>query len=189
MMRTFTSLFFALTLTVVILAGCDAFSSDDAGVVTLTGTVINSVSRVGVENVLVQVSISDSITFTNTQGEYTISFEVDSTQELSLGYTKSGFISTNTQVTVVPDRTIDVAPVLFATVGETGGDDDGNDDDLIRQSGKASNILLESQSTSSIGVRESGSLEVAEVVFLATDSLGRALTPENEVTINFPLWC
>ena len=185
-MRTISSLFITLTLAAVIFVGCDAFGSDDEGIVTLSGTVINSITRVGVADVIVQVSISDSIAITNTQGEYTISFPVDSTQELSLGFSKSGFISTNTAVTVVPERTIDVAPVLLATVGEGGGGDpDPDPDDLIRESGMASNILLFSQSSTSIGVRESGSVEVAELVFQAADSLGRPITPENEITMNF----
>ena len=187
MMRTLSSVFITFILAAVILIGCDAFGSDDSGVVTLTGTVVNSITRVGVDDVIVQVSISDSIAITNAQGEYTISFEVDSTQEISLGYSKSGFISTNTRVTVVPERTIDVAPLLFAPEGEGGDDGSGGgiDDPIIRESGRASNILLFGQSSTTIGVRESGSQEVAELVFQATDSLGRAITPENEITMSF----
>ena len=183
-MRTLTSIFLTLTLTVFVLAGCDAFGDDEGGIVTLTGTVVNSLTRVGVEDVVVQVSVSDSIAITNAQGNYTIQFEADSTQEVFLSYSKSGFISTDTEVTIVPERTIDVAPILFVEV-DTGTGDDDDDDPLIRSSGQASNILLDSQSASSIGVRESGSLEVAELVFQATDSLGRAITPENATEISF----
>jgi len=183
-MRTLTSIFLTLTLTIFVLAGCDAFNDDEGGIVTLTGTVVNSLTRVGVEDVIVQVSISDSIAITNAQGQYTLQFEADSTQELVLSYSKSGFISTDTEVTIVPERTIDVAPVLFVEV-DTGDGDDDDDDPLIRSSGRASNILLDSQSATSIGVRESGSVEVAELVFQATDSLGREITPENAATISF----
>ena len=182
-MRTLTSILLTLTLTVIVLAGCDAFNNDDSGIVTLSGTVVDSETRVGVEDVVVRSTInSDSVAFTDAQGNYQLQFEADSTQDVSLSFTKSGFISTSTVVTVVPDRTIDVAPILLVEV-DTG---DGSDDDpLVRASGKASNILLESQSSTSIGVRESGSVEVAELVFQVTDSLGRPITPENAATINF----
>ena len=180
-MRTLTSIFLTLTLAVIFIAGCDAFSNDDSGIVTLTGTVVDSETRVGIEDVLVQVSISDSIAFTDNLGEYTLQFEVDSTMDLTLSYSKSGFVSTTTNLTVVPEQTTDVAPILMNEVN-TGGTDD---DPLVRESGRASNILLLSQSSASIGVRESGSVEVAELVFQATDSLGRAVVPENAATIQF----
>ena len=184
-MRTLTSIFLTLTLTVVILAGCDAFSNDESGIVTLSGTVVDSADRVGIEDVVVRVSAnSDSVAFTNTQGNYQLQFEADSTQDVVLTFSKSGFISTSSVVTVVPERTIEVAPILLVET-ETGGGGGSDDDDLVRSSGRASNILLESQSSTSIGVRESGSVEVAELIFQATDSLGRAITPENAATINF----
>lgn len=181
-MRTFTSIFLTLTLAVIFMAGCDAFSNDESGTVTLSGTVVDSETRVGVEDVLVQVSVSDSIAFTDAFGQYTLQFEVDSTQDVTLQYSKSGFESTSTDLTVVPDQTVDVTPILIVENEAGGGADD---DPLVRESGRASNILLLSQSSTSIGVRESGSVEVAELVFQATDSLGRAVVPENAATIRF----
>ena len=182
-MRTLTSIFLTLTLTVFVLAGCDAFKNDDAGTVTLSGTVVDSNTRIGIEDVVVRISLdSDSVAFTDAQGNYTLRFEADSTQDGTLSFSKSGYISTTSGITVVPERTIEVAPILLVEVESGGGDDD---DDLVRSSGRASNILLETQSATSIGVRESGSVEVAELVFQATDSLGRAITPENATAVNF----
>ncbi len=184
-MRSFMSFVLTAAFILVIMNGCDAFSSDESGTVTLTGTVINSVTRTGVEGVFVRAFPSDggeeTITETDRNGAYSLDIDIDSTQNVSIGFTKSGFISTNAVELAVANRTIEVAPVLLVP------EDDNADprDPSGRVSGRASNILLQSQSSSSIGVRESGSTEVAELVFVVTDSLGVPITLNNQITVNF----
>ena len=183
MMRNFNSVILIVFVVALVLAGCDAFSSsDDGGIVTFSGTVVNSLTGVGVEDVFVTASTdNDSLATTDADGRYTLSVEIDSTQELSLGFSKSGFIATNTTLLAVPERVIDVATVRLAPEDENTVDPS----DPTTSSGKASNILLFSQSASSIGVRESGSQEVAEIVFQLADSLGRPISLDNQVTVNF----
>ncbi|MFK7843771.1 MAG: Ig-like domain-containing protein [Rhodothermales bacterium] len=172
-----TALFIAGTM-----AGCDLFTGDsDSGPVTLTGLVINSVTNDPVTNAFVRVLPNDELGETDELGRYSIVVDVDSTMDVDLTVTKSGFVNQTTSVLAVADRTIEVATVRLVPV--EGGTDPTNPGGRV--SGRASNILLLSQSVTSIGVRESGSQEVAELIFQATDSLGRPVTLDNQVTINF----
>lgn len=162
-------------------AGCDLFSgSSEAGVVTLTGLVVNSVTSDPVEGAFVRVLPMDELGETDQVGRYRIEVDIDSTMDVSLAVTKSGYVNQTTTVLAVADRTIDVANIRLVPLE---GDTDSGSGNRI--SGSASNLLLLSQTTTSIGVRESGSQEVAELVFQAADSLGRPVNLDNQTTINF----
>src|SRR5690606_17929995 len=50
---------------------------------------------------------------------------------------------------------------------------------------RASNIILASQSAQSIGVKESGSDEVAQITFQVADSMGRPVTLDQAITVSF----
>lgn len=163
-------------------AGCDLFSGNsEAGVVTLTGLVVNSVTSDPVEGAFVRVLPMDVLGETDRVGRYRIEVDIDSTMDVNLAVTKSGFVNQTTTVLAVAERTIDVANVRLVPL--EGGTDPTNPGGRI--SGAASNLLLLSQTSSSIGVRESGSQEVAELVFQAADSLGRPVNLDNQTTVNF----
>jgi hypothetical protein len=170
---TVCTLFFALA------AGCDVFSGgDESGVVTLNGLVVDAVTSEPIPNAFLQINPIDILIESDADGRYNVEVDIDSTMNLSITASKSGYSNTTTTILAVADRTIDVATIRMSPT--TSGTDQGG-----RESGRASNILLFSQSTDVIGVRESGSEEVAEVVFQATDSLGRPINLDNATTINF----
>lgn len=171
-----------LTAFVLTVAGCDLFTgSSDSGPVTLTGLVINSVTNDPVEGAFVRVLPMDELGETDAQGRFDIVVDVDSTMDVDITASKSGFVNQTTTVLAVADRTIEVATIRLEPL--EGGTDPTNPGGRV--SGQASNILLLSQTATSIGVRESGSTEVAELVFQATDSLGRPITLDNQITVNF----
>ena len=166
------------------IAGCDVFKgSGESGPVTLTGLVVNSVTSDPVSTAFVRVLGLDEeyLGETDSGGRYRIEIDVDSTTNVNLSVTKSGFVNQTTSVLAVADRTIEVATVRLVPL--EGGGDPNNPGERI--SGRASNLLLLNQSATSIGVRESGSQEVAELVFQAADSLGRPITLANQITVDF----
>ena len=178
-MKVTRSLVLFLFLSFGMIAGCDVFSNDESGPVTLTGQVVDNVTQDPILEAFVQINPMDVLVETDDRGRYTAEVEIDSTMEINLVVSKSGYQNGNSSVLAVANRTIEVATIgLTPSQGQnTGG---GNS-----ESGSAANILLKEQTTSIIGVRESGSLEVAELVFQVTDSIGRPVSLDNETTVNF----
>ncbi len=151
-----------LTLIVFIGVGCDAVD-DESGVVSLSGQVLNDETNNPIEAAFVRLQPVGLLAETDETGRYTFAdVEVDSTIQMNVIVTKDGFGDRSQSVLAVPDRTIEVSTVRLQRNVEEGP-----------VSGRASNILLLSQSSQSIGVRESGSEEVAQITFQAADSLGR----------------
>ncbi len=158
-------------------AGCDANSEEDtAGTVTLVGQVLNASTNNPVENAFVRILPYDLLYETDTEGRFQASVEIDSTMDLRLTASRNGFSSAATNVLAIAGRTVEVPTFR---IGQTVAEGP--------VSGSASNILLLDQSTQSIGVKESGSKEVANITFQVADSLGRPVVLDHAVTVNFTL--
>lgn len=182
-MRYYISVILTACIISVTLAGCDLFSGgSDSGPVTLTGLVINADTNNPIDEAFVRILPMDELIETDVNGRYSIVVEVDSTMDVTITASKSGFFNGSRTVLAVADRTIEVATIEL--VPEDGGSTDP-DNPGVNITGKASNLQLISQTSTSIGVRESGSQEVAELVFQATDSLGRPIDLSNQTTVNF----
>ncbi len=123
---------------------------------------------------LVQLQPQGLIAETDSLGCYRFEVTLDSTMELTVSATKTGYSSASLPILAVPDRSIEV-PVLRLTRTAT--------EEPV--SGEAANILLLSQSDQAIGVRESGSKETAELVFQVADSMGRPVVLEHAVRVRF----
>jgi len=168
-----------LALSMLVFAGCDAFSSDEAdtsGPVTLTGQVLNQATNEPVASAFVRILPYDLLYETDDEGNYTIDAVIDSTMELRITATKDGFQGSSVTVLALAERVIEVPTLrILQTIEEEP------------VSGKASNILLLGQSTKSIGVKESGSKEVAEITFQVADSLGRPVILNNTTQVRFEL--
>lgn len=163
----------ALVLGSVVAAlGCDAVE-DEGGVVTLTGLVLDAAEE-PVSGAFVRIEPLDAIVETDNLGRYSAEVEVDSSMQLDLTFTKDGFSSTSTSVFAIADRTIQVPTVRLQQV--TGGEP---------ISGEASNILLLGQSAQSIGVKESGAQEVANITFQLADSTGRPVVVDHAAEVTF----
>lgn len=164
----------ALTLSGVLI-GCDSTGDEDSGgVVTLTGRVLNIETNNPVPGAFIRVLPFDLLYETDEEGAYSISVEIDSTMELQLSASANGFTSDGAAILALAGRVIDVPTLRLRQVAET---------DPV--SGAVSNLLLLSQSEQSIGVKESGSQEVAEIVFQAADSLGRPIVLDHAIPVRF----
>jgi hypothetical protein len=93
---------------------------------------------------------------------------------LTVTATKEGYGQISRQVMAIAGRTVEVPNHRLQRSAEAGP-----------VSGRASNILLLNQSSQSIGVKESGSEEVAQIVFQAADSLGRPVNLANAADVRF----
>lgn len=180
MLRSLLPLFLGSLLLVV--AGCDAFSNDDdsgsdGGTVMLVGQVLDDATNNPVPGAFIRILPFNTVPVeTDAEGRYSLTVEIDSTMELNVTVSKDGFAANATNVLGLADRTVSVPTLRIKQIVE---------DELV--SGKASNILLLSQSTQSIGVKEGGSEEVAQVTFQVADSLGRPVVLDNAALVHFSL--
>ena len=161
---------------VLIWTGCDSGREDTSGLVRLEGQVLDADTNDPIDGALIQVSPLEEILETDATGRFDNDVEIDSTQEITLTASKVGFNNASVSLLVLAGRTITVPVFRLQRVVTEGP-----------ISGKASNILLAAQSTEVIGIKESGSEEVAEITFQVADSLGRAINLDNVVNVNFSL--
>jgi hypothetical protein len=156
----------------------DSDEPNPENMVVLSGQVQNSETATPIANavvILLDYSPEQS-TVTDAQGMFTLEFEVDKTVDLRLVAFKSTFLADTLPVLAVPGQTInDLQLKLTATSGTP----------VV--SGYAASIILSEVSATSIGVRESGSPEVAEITFKVQDSMGVPVDVEHKVTVDFEL--
>lgn len=171
MKRVFAGLLFFAAFIAV--AGCDAVE-DEGGTVSLSGVVLDQAQEQPVTGAFVRIQPLDIVVETDDLGRYFAEVEVDSSMQLTLVASKDGFSSGSTSVFAVADRAIEAPTIrLQQTAGEAP------------VSGQASNILLLEQSSASIGVKESGAQEVANITFQLADSLGRPVIVDHSADVHF----
>ena len=157
------------------LAGCDAFNKEDtSGTITLQGQVLNEQTNNPVAGAIIRVSPYDWVFETDQDGFFVEEAKIDSTTTLSVEASATGYISRDFDVLAIAGRTVDVPVFRLVQFGEE-----------VQESGFAANILLNSQSSESIGVIESGSQEVAEITFLVADSTGRPVKLDKSTSVRF----
>ncbi len=176
-MKRFLTLFITLLTLGIVFAGCDALSGDDeGGLVTLEGQVLNASTNNPVPNAFITILPYNLLFETDAEGRFSAAVEIDSTMNLNLRATKDGFGSQSNTVLALAGRTVEVPTFRL---NQTASDKP--------VSGKASNILLLKQSSQSIGVKESGSEEVAQITFQVADSLGRPVILNQSADVKFTL--
>jgi hypothetical protein len=172
-MRRFTIPLLAFGFLVLFGVGCDALSNEERGTVTLTGIVVDQ-SDEGVPNAFVTVMPQDEDVETDAGGLYSIDVDIDSTMDLTVTARKNGYSTASTVVLAIAGREIDVPALRIVAT-----------DDFVQESGKASNIILQSLSTQQVGVKEAGSEEIATITFQVTDSTGRPLSLNQATNVSF----
>lgn len=167
-------LFGLATVVLLCVAGCDVTSDDGtAGTVTLDGQVLNATTNNPVAGAVVRVLPYGLEFETDTEGRFDASVEIDSTMELRVVASMDRYATASETVLGVAGRTSQVVIRMTETA------------EAPAESGHASNILLLKQSAKSIGVKESGSEEVAQLTFQVADSLGRPVVLTSAVDVNF----
>lgn len=158
-------------------AGCDIFSSsdeDEGGIVRLSGQVLNSSTNNPVVGAFIRVLPYDLLFEVNSDGSYAVDVEIDSTMQLNITASADGFRSVSQPIFALPERTISVPPFSLVQLVTDQP-----------KSGSAASVIMLSQSASTIGVKESGSEEIANIVFQFADSLGNPIVLAQKAEVNF----
>lgn len=165
-----------ILLVAAFLGGCDALSSkdDDSGIVTLSGQILNDATNNPVENGFIRVLPYDLLFEATAEGSFSFEVEIDSTMDLQITANADGFRSESMPVLAIAGRSVTVPTFRLSPIAEAAA-----------TSGLASNIILLEQSTTSIGVRESGSEEQASLTFQLADSLRNPVILNQKAQVRF----
>jgi hypothetical protein len=144
--------------------------------VILSGSVFESVTGLPIDSAVVKVTgiTPQIVTYTDSTGKYRVSFEVETETDVKVIAFKEGYEPDTVAVLAIPGRTVNVPSLLLKrTAPETP------------TSGEPASIVLVSQTAKSIGVKGSGSVETAQMVFEVQDSSGKPVDLAHSVEVSF----
>ena len=147
--------------------------------VTLNGQVVESVTGNPLSNANILVVSPDTqvVASTGSDGKFSSVLGLYSSTNLNLIISKTGYVTDTISVFANAGTVInDLLVKLVQETNSTGGDN---------TSGHAASIYIYSQSAEGIGVKESGAIEAAQLVFQVLDSSGVPLSLSNAVNLNF----
>ena len=170
----------AIFITFLYLNSCELGIDEDATEIKntiLKGQVVDSESGDPVVGASVKVYNDTSYTGGNTgsDGTFQIEFNLNNDQELNLVIFKNGFYPDTINIFVLSGNENTLSLIQLKAISGSGNG----------TSGQAASLYLYSQSVASIGVKESGALEAAQIVFQVIDSSGVPITFENRVYVLF----
>ncbi|MGE5435660.1 MAG: carboxypeptidase regulatory-like domain-containing protein [Syntrophothermus sp.] len=146
--------------------------------VTINGQIVESTTGDAISNASIKITDGKNSvnTTTGSNGKFSIALELPNDEQLTIISFKEGYTNDTTSVFARQGDTIYVPIIALLKQQGTGG---GN------SSTGAASIYMYSQSGQSIGVRESGSNETAQIIFEVLDSSGVAINSDNPVVVNF----
>lgn len=147
--------------------------------IVVSGQVIDQSSGNPVNNAAVVIFAGNqkAVLKTNTAGNYETTFQLEEDTELLIITTIEGFLADTTQIYASPNEDLEVPLIRLVKTGQQGNVSSGN----------AASVYLYSQSAKSIGVKESGSIETAQIEFQLLDSVGVPISSKASVLVNFIL--
>lgn len=157
-------------LTAAFASGCDAFGGSDP--VVLTGQVVNATTNRPLVGATIQITTMGVEEMSDSTGTYRAEFDADSTVTVQIVAFKTGYASDAVTVTVEPGQALRV-PALALQPSAAG---EGT-------SGPAASITLAPRSSQAVGVTGTGSVETAQLVFIAYDANGQPVDAAHAVDI------
>lgn len=147
--------------------------------IVVSGQVIDQASGDPVSNAAVLINAGDQryVLKTNSSGKYETTFQLEENTELIIITAIEGFRTDTTHIFASVDEDLVVPLIRLVKTGQQGN----------VSTGSAASVYLYSQSAKSIGVKESGSNETAQIVFELLDSVGVPITSNASVLVNFIL--
>lgn len=180
-------IYLAIILTLsLFLASCDinedSSSDDDSdtlSTVTLSGTVVEASTGNAIYGATVRISDGSTVkgTTTNSLGVYSTTFSTSDDVDLEIIGTRDGYLPDTTSVFAIIDEVTSV-PLLQLQTDESSNGGSGI-------AGGPASINLFSQSSDNVGVKESGALESAQIVFEVRDSSGVLIDGSSPIDISF----
>ncbi len=156
---------------------CSPTEPDEAGEVTISGTVVDEESGNPVEDAVVRITNlkPEAVQQTDSAGTYSFSVTIDSTQQLHITANKEAYTEKTIEVLAVPERDINVPTIRLNPV---------EDQKESPRTGPKS-IVLGELSHESVVVKESGQVETTNISFEIQDSTGLALDLDHAVNVDF----
>jgi len=153
-------------------------SSIPGGKSIISGQVVSQQTTFPLDSALVRIfgTSLNLVLFTDSQGTFVFEVVLDSNEDLMIITYIENYLPDTTEVTVVAGENLNV-PIIALLENNNGGGPTG---------GPVS-IFLSSISSTTIGVKESGSEETTQIVFVVQDSTGRPIDLEQSITVNFRL--
>jgi hypothetical protein len=175
------------TTTVTIPLGNTSFNIPDfdlvpenAELITIKGQIIDGDKYEPLEDAIVTFVRNEKTvgtTFTDSDGFYTHSFFTASSFSITIGAELEGYESNSTTASISLGReTIEIPDILLTPT-------DPGDVESV----EPASIYLYSQSVSSVGVKESGAIETAQIEFEVQDSSGVALDYDHQSIVYFEI--
>jgi len=182
---TFAAFVFLLSLFV---ASCQAPNSpvvdgatgggqqNQNSIVTINGTVIDSVTQMAVDSAIVRINYgTEVVTSTDTYGKFAASFTLEAADTVTISVIKFGYTLTVLSEIYSPGENKTPTIKLKSNSNSSG------------KSGPPVAIFLIAQSSLSLGVKESGAPESGKITFQVIDSLGNAIDFANSVAVKFTI--
>ncbi len=145
--------------------------------VIINGQIIESITGNAIFNASVRLSDGSNIvnTTTNSEGKFSVVFNLTEDQEITLISFKQGYGTDTLSFFATIGSTVDLPVIQLKQTQGTGNS----------SSGGPASIYMYSQSSQSIGVKESGANETAQIIFEVLDSTGVPINSDNAITLNF----
>jgi len=184
MKNYYFSLFTVLVILSLTFSSCKFTTTGEnpvqtGGIVTLSGTVVESTSGNPVSSASVNIigGTAAKIISTDDSGKFSVEVGLNQDASLTIITTRTGYDNDTTSIYAAVGSDIQVPLIKLVKQQGAGGG----------TSGQAASIYLYSQSAQSIGVKESGSNETVQIIFEVLDSTGVPIGSNNSVLISFSL--
>jgi len=149
---------------------------NQSSIVTINGTVIDSVTQTAIDSAIVRIDYgTEIVTYTDIYGKFAASFTLQASKTVTISVIKFGYALSVTSTIYSPGDAVTPTLKLKSTTNSSG------------RSGPPVAIYLISQSSLSLGVKESGAPESGKVTFQVIDSLGNPIDFANSVAVKFSI--
>ncbi|MCH7773693.1 MAG: hypothetical protein IH784_04705 [Bacteroidetes bacterium] len=145
----------------------------------ISGQVVSQQTTFPLDSALVRIfgTTLNLVLFTDSQGRFSFEVVLEFDEDLMIMTYRENYLPDTTEVTVVVGENLNVPNIALKELENNGGGPTGD----------PVSIFLSSISSTTIGVKESGSEETTRIVFAVHDSTGRPIDLEHSVTVNFRL--
>jgi hypothetical protein len=187
-MKKYHLLSLLLVSFLIILSSCDTASDDDA---IITGQVSNLNTGDPIPNATVAITSPSELsdfTRTNELGNYELNgININDVTVLSITASATDFNSLERSLTITPGAVEDNFDFELTPEGSDNAGGDDGDDQVSGEAEGAAAIILESLSSESINIRQTGGNISSRFTFSVVDSAGRAINTEGAVDVQFSI--
>ncbi len=146
----------------------------------ISGQVVSQQTTFPLDSALVRIfgTTLNLVLFTDSQGRFSFEVVLESDEDLIIMTYRENYLPDTTEVTLVAGEDLNVPIIALEELENNNGGG---------PTGDPVSIFLSSITSTTIGVKESGSEETTQIIFVVHDSTGRPIDLEHSVTVNFRL--